>query len=184
MAQKRKRNKKWLFWVMIVVLFVTAVVVCYLVWDNYFRDKKDEENTVEQQSLVEDKDEVKEDSATEEETVEREKEKEQMPAYEGKNPNTNESLTGVVTYAGVSGESLVIRVNIDQYITEGSCELNLVQNGTVVYSDVAGIVGSAATATCEGFNVLTNRLGGGDYGVVIYISSGEKNGVINGEARI
>ena len=52
---RRRRSKKWISWLLILILAIAAAVMIYLVWDNYFRDKKDEENTVEQQSLVEDK---------------------------------------------------------------------------------------------------------------------------------
>ena len=176
MAQKRKNSKKWIFWVLMVVLFVAAAVVCYLVWSNYFRDKKEDKPT-EEQSLVE-KYEEKKVEEKEEETAEKEK----VVQYEGEDPNTQEELTGVVTYAGVNGNNLMIRVNIDQYLESGSCELSLMQNG-VAYSDVANIVGSAATATCEGFNVPVSGLGG-DYEIVIKISSGDKTGTINGKVKI
>ena len=176
MAQKRKNSKKWIFWVLMVVLFVAAAVVCYLVWNNYFRDKKEDKPT-EEQSLVE-KYEEKKVEEKEEETVEKKK----VVQYEGDPPNTQEELTGVVTYAGVNGDNLMIRVNIDQYLESGSCEFSLMQNG-VAYSDVANIVGSAATATCEGFNVPVSGLGG-DYEIVIKISSGDKTGTINGKVEI
>lgn len=176
MAQKRKNSKKWIFWVLMVVLFVAAAVVCYLVWNNYFRDKE-EDKPNEEQSLVEKYEEEKVEEK-EEETVEKKK----VVQYEGEDPNIQEELTGVVTYAGVNGDNLMIRVNIDQYLESGSCELSLMQNG-VAYSDVANIVGSAATATCEGFNVSVSGLGG-DYEIVIKISSGDKTGTINGKVEI
>ncbi len=176
MAQKRKNSKKWIFWVLMLVLFVAAAVVCYLVWNNYFRDKKEDKPT-EEQSLVEEHEEKKAEEKKEE-TIEKKK----VVQYEGEDPNTQEELTGVVTYAGVNGDNLMIRVNIDQYLESGSCELSLMQNG-VAYSDVANIVGSAATATCEGFNVPVSGLGG-DYEIVIKISSGDKTGTINGKVEI
>ena len=176
MAQKRKNSKKWIFWVLMVVLFVAAAVVCYLVWNNYFRDKKEDKPT-EEQSLVEEHEEKKAEEKKEEMI-----EKKKVVQYEGEDPNTQEELTGVVTYAGVNGNNLMIRVNIDQYLESGSCELSLMQNG-VAYSDVANIVGSAATATCEGFNVPVSGLGG-DYEIVIKISSGDKTGTINGKVKI
>ena len=180
MAQKRKRsNKKWIFWILMIGLFAAAAIVCYLVWNSYFRDKKEDKPVEEEQSLVEES-EGNEDGS--EETVEV-IEKKKVVLYEGEDPNEKQELTGVVTYAGVNGDNLMIRVNIDQYLDSGVCELNLVQSG-VVYSDTANIVSSATTATCEGFNVPVSRLSGGDYGIVIKISSGDKSGTINGEVRI
>lgn len=180
MAQKRKKsNKKWIFWVLMAGLFVVAAVVCYLVWNSYFRDKKEDKPVEEEQSLMEES-EKNEDGS--EETVEV-VEKKKVVQYEGEDPNEKEGLTGVVTYAGVNGGNLMIRVNIDQYLDSGICELNLMQGG-VVYSDTANIVSAATTATCEGFNVPVSRLSGGDYGIVIKISSGNKAGTINGEVKI
>ena len=162
---------------------MAAAVVCYLVWDGYFKNK-DEGELVEGQSVVE-KEQDKEDKKSEENTKIEEGKvvgKEEIIQYEGDDPNTQDDLTGVITYAGVSGDSLMIRVNIDQYLEDGTCELSLVQNG-VIYSDVANIVGSAATATCEGFNVPAGGLGG-QYEIIISLSSGEKAGVIKGEVEI
>lgn len=155
---------------------MAAAVVCYLVWNNYFRDKKEDKPT-EEQSLVEEHEEKKAEEKKEE-TIEKKK----VVQYEGEDPNTQEELTGVVTYAGVNGNNLMIRVNIDQYLESGSCELSLMQNG-VAYGDVVNIVESAATATCKGFNVPVSGLGG-DYEIVIKISSGDKTGTINGKVKI
>ncbi|RYC74959.1 hypothetical protein [Candidatus Nanosyncoccus alces] len=182
MAQKRKKNKKKLYWIVTLVLFVTAGVVAYLVWDNYFKDKSEKkEDTIEiVEGKKENDDEGKGSSNAEDEEV---IEKEKIVLYEGDDPNEKEGLTGVVTYAGVSGEYLMIRVNIDQYLDGGSCELNLEQNG-VAYSEVVSIAGGATTATCEGFNVPVSRLGVGSYQIKIKISSGERTGTINGEVNV
>ena len=48
MAQKQKKNKKWLFWAIIVLLFVVAAVVCYFVWDGYFKKKEDNDESKDQ----------------------------------------------------------------------------------------------------------------------------------------
>lgn len=165
-----------------VVLLVAAVVICYLVWDNYFRDKKEEGKIAEEQSLI--GKEENDSENIEEKMVEREREKEQVTAYEGEDPNTKKDLTGVVTYAGVSGDVLMIRVNIDQYLAEGNCELNLIRNGTVIYSDTTGIVTAATTATCEGFNVPISSLNNGSYQILINLSSDNKAGIISGEVNI
>lgn len=184
MVQKRKRSKKWIYWVVVLVLMVTAGVVAYLVWDNYFRDNGEGNNEQKTVAVEEKKDEEKKEEAVDNNDSEREAEKEKVTAYEGGNPNKAEGLTGAVTYAGVSpdGKELVIRVNIDQYLGGGSCELNLVQGG-VVYKDMANITSSASTATCEGFNVPAGGLSG-DYEIMIYMSSGEKTGTIKGKVSV
>ena len=40
--RRRRRSKRWLGKVLFLVLIIVAGVVCYLVWDNYFRDKTPE----------------------------------------------------------------------------------------------------------------------------------------------
>lgn len=183
MAQKRKKNKKYIFWVVLVALFVAAAVMCYLVWNNYFRDKGEDQQIEEQSVMEKAKMEEIEPEQAEEMKEEGEKEKESIVAYEGESPNKKEELTGVVTYAGVNGDNLMIRMNIDQYLASGSCELNLVR-GDVVYKDTANIVSGAATATCEGFNVPVGGLESGNYQIIIKMSSGGKTGTIIGEVEI
>ena len=89
-----------------------------------------------------------------------------------------------MTYAGVLGNDLMIRVNIDQYLSGGSCGLSLIRDDVVQYSNVVNVVDSAATATCEGFNVPIAEIGSGSYQIIIKITSGEKVGVIRGEVNV
>ena len=111
-------------------------------------------------------------------------EEKKVPQYDGENPNENNDLSGVVTYAGVNGSTLMIRVNIDQYLNSGVCELALKRGGATIYNSTANIVSSASTATCEGFDVPVNGLGGGNVEINIKLKAGDKGGVINGEVNI
>lgn len=191
---RRKNKTKRMYWVIIVVLFVIAGAVVYLVWNNYFRNKDGEIHNDDTTQVAEKKDKADDadsskkgdsgniEQAIETEEEEKEKEKEKIVAYEGADPNKGEELTGVVTYGGVNGDTLMIRVNIDQYLDSGVCELSL--EGSGMYSDTANIVGNAATATCEGFNVPMGELGPGAYQIVIRVNSGEKSGIIRGAVEI
>ncbi len=187
MVQRRRRkSKKWIYWLLFFVLLIVAGVVCYFVWNEYFNDT--EKGGVKEDAVVEEVD-VEGDDKEESEVVEEEKEeeiieKEKVIQYEGDDPNEAEELTGVVTYAGVSGSNLIIRVNIDQFLNGGNCELNLLRNGQVIYGDTASVIGSAATATCEGFNVPVAEVGNGGVEIVIKISSEGRGGTIRGEANI
>ena len=78
----------------------------------------------------------------------------------------------------------MIRVNIDQFLSEGTCTLNLEKEGEIVYGEMVDIIDSAATATCEGFNVPAASLGTGNYRIIIKLRAGEYGGVINGEVSI
>ena len=166
------------------MLFVAAGVVCYLVWGAYFRVK--DEGGAEDKDVVEvvensvEKPEDNVDDGGEVEVVEKEK----VVQYEGGDPNEAAELTGVVTYTGVVGNKLTVRVNIDQYLVEGKCNLVLVQDGAETYGAAADIVASVSTSTCDGFDVPLDTLGTGEYEVVINLVSGSKTGVIRGGARI
>ncbi len=179
MSKRRKRNRKWISWLIILILLIGAGTVCYLVWDSYFRK---EDNTVQNESIKEE--EKKESSEAEAELKSETPEKKKVEQYDGEDPNQANELTGVVTYAGVSGSNLIIRVNIDQYLESGQCELTLKRGGANIYSSIASIIGNASTATCEGFDVPISKLGGGNIEININLKANNKAGLIRGEANI
>ena len=112
-------------------------------------------------------------------------EKPKVVQYDGDDPNTAEELSGVVTYAGVTDGKLMIRVNIDQYLESGTCDLTLTRGGDSIYSSIASIIGGPSTATCEGFDVPVAGLGGGQVDINISIKSADgRQGSIRGEASI
>ncbi len=186
-AQKRKNNKKWLWWGVGILILVVIIGGGMLIWkkNNPESEKVEETTAVEKNETTE-----PEKEAEPAETTSTGVEKEKIVQYEGEDPNTEVGLSGVMTYAGVSGEKLMVRVSIDQYLTAGTCELSLKKDGAVIYSDTAGIIGSAATSTCEGFDIPVSSLGAngttgmGKIEMEIKISAGGKSGVIRGEAEI
>lgn len=107
------------------------------------------------------------------------------PAYEGNNANTFDSLTGVITYASVSGDKLLIRTNIDQYLSSGACALTLT-NGTNTFSLSANIIPDASTSTCEGFDVPLSSLSAfsGETNIKITLTSGDKSGSLEGVVNL
>ena len=177
MSQKQKR--KLIIVVVVIVIFVIAAVAAFLIWNN--NSKKKEDSQVNTDSSQEEK---KEDSESAKEVEEEPEDEKRVKQYEGEDPNKGGSLTGVVTYAGLAADNLIIRVNIDQYLYDGKCSLKLLRNGGVIYSDKSGIATSATTATCEGFNVPVDGLGGGEIEIVIDLESGGKTGTINGKVEV
>ncbi|MBO7657030.1 hypothetical protein J6S55_00035, partial [Candidatus Saccharibacteria bacterium] len=110
--------------------------------------------------------------------------KEEVKQYDGDSPNMADSLTGVISYAGVSGGDLIIRVNIDQYLTTGNCGLTLKRDGNIIYSVTTNIEGSVSTSTCNGFKISSGELSSGKLEIEIALESGDKRGKILGEATI
>lgn len=180
MMARRRRSKKWISWIIILVLLILAGAVCFLVFENYFKEK---ETPVEDEEL-----ETSLDVKEEEVVIEREEEeavkKEEVVRYEGENPNNLSEITGVITYAGVSGDNLMIRLNIDQFLDGGECMLLLSTAGNVVYSNTVNVVDSATTSSCDGFNVPMSLLESGHYNIAVKVESGAKKGEINGEVDL
>lgn len=179
MAKRRRRNKKWLKVILFLILIIVAGVICFLVWDSYFKDDNSEvESEVIEQPIVE-QDGIKTEIEAEEnvEVVE----KEEVLQYDGADPNESVDLTGVITYTNVANGVLTIRVNIDQYISSGSCKLALVRGGAEIYGETVQMTDSASTSTCKGFDISTDGLGSGSTSIIINLSGDNKNGVISGE---
>lgn len=179
MAKRRRRNKKWLKAILFLILIIVAGVICFLVWDSYFKDDNSEvESEVIEQPIVE---QGKTEAESEVEESVEVVEKEEVLQYDGADPNESVDLTGVITYTNVANGVLTIRVNIDQYISAGSCELALVRGGAEIYSETVQMIDSASTSTCKGFDVSTDGLGSGSTSIIINLSGDNKNGVISGE---
>ncbi len=182
-ARRRKRSKKWVSWLIILILLIVAGMMVWLVWDNYFNDDKKTDDGDGNESIIIDKEEKKADDGEEQE--QKVVEKEEIMQYDGENPNTANELTGVVTYAGTTGDKLTIRVNINQYLSDGNCVLKLLfEDGATAYNDEVGIIGSASTSTCEGFDVPMAGLSSGDYKIIINLNADDKTGVINGGVKL
>ena len=172
-----------------LILLVAAAGVTYLVWDSYFNDQKNETETSSDVNNEEEQEQVKNEQTnknTEGELKSESPEKEKVVQYDGEDPNVAQGLSGAITRArkNQTGDILVIRVNIDQYLSDGTCELILQRNGATIYSNIASIIGGASTATCEGFDVPVSQLGGGKVDISINLSADGKSGVIRGEASI
>lgn len=165
------------------MLVVVAVGVVILVKSHVF-DGESKNITEQNTTNIVEKPEEKKDEEENKKIDEQVPKKEEIPQYDGDNPNMAEELSGVVSYAGVSGENLMIRVNIDQYLTSGNCALDLIRNGVTIYNMAAEIESSVATATCNGFNVPVAGLGPGKVEIKIILESEDKSGIITGEAEI
>lgn len=182
MAKRRRRQRrKWIFRIFFLLLLVAAVVICYFVWDGYFNKEEKPKDGDDILVVVDKKEEDKlgEDAGEVEGVT-----KEEIRQYDGDDPNEKSELTGVITYAGVSGDYLRIRVNIDQYLSNGRCDLTLARNNETVFTDSTTIIDSVTTSTCEGFDVLLNQLGNENLKIIVNLKSGEKSGVITGEVNL
>ena len=101
--------------------------------------------------------------------------------YEGKNPNLSETLTGTLSTARFSCDKLLLRVNIDQYLSSGTCSLT-VSDGSRSLSKTASVVPEVSTSSCEGFDIPASELSNFSrpLSIQINITSGSKSGLITG----
>lgn len=101
--------------------------------------------------------------------------------YEGSDPNTSASLTGVLSAARFDGDKLVLRVNIDQYLSGGTCTL-IISDGVNQLEKSATLAPVVSTSSCEGFDISGAELSGFSrpLNITINLTSGDKTGVITG----
>ena len=181
---KRKRNFRWVKWLIFLVLIVGAITVAILVKNNFDKKLDNDGQTTNVGKPEEKKTENKTENQNSDNTEETSKQEEKAPQYEGESPNKSETLTGLITYADVVNDELVIRVNIDQFLQSGSSNLTMSRNGVTHYSQTVGIQESVTTSTCDGYKIPVSELPKGDLVVEIDLNSEGKSGKITGRVRI
>lgn len=182
---KQKKSKKWLFWLLLLVLLVAAGAGTYLVWDLYTKNQETATKVEEKVNEAEAEESdtvtaggstviVEEDAATG---------KKKVKQYEGEDSNEMANLSGIVTSTYQDAGNLVILTSIDQFLSDGSCELDLQQNGQTIYTDSGKIVADVSSSYCDALEVPLAGLAG-NYQIVINLNAGEKTGIINGEVNL
>lgn len=175
MSKHKKTNKKYIIIAAITLLLAGAVG--FLLCRN-FLNKPAEENTSKEVS------ESKTESKEEPKVAKTEESGGKTPVkYEGEDPNKAAELSGSINSARVLGDNLVIRVNIDQFLSSGSCDLILTSSDKK-YTEKANIEAMVSTSTCDGFSIPVSKLSSGKWNIEIKLSSGDKIGAITGEANI
>lgn len=179
---KRRRSKRWIWGLVFCVLIVGAIVVAVMIKNSFDTSNERKEAATEKssgQNQTEDEQDGVEPS--DEQNVVK---KEEVPQYAGDNPNNSEVLTGVISYANVINDELVIRVNIDQFLSEGSCGLSITRNGAKLYTQSVQIIGSVSTSTCDGFKVPIGETLRGNLQIDIELESSNKRGNITGKVKV
>lgn len=108
-----------------------------------------------------------------------------LSQYSGDDPNNKSSFTGYINYAEKQGDTLRIRVSIDQTInTTGTCKLELKQNDKTVYTAESETETTTATSTCyRAFDVPAADYTG-KYQIKITVTADDKSGIIEGEVAL
>ncbi len=168
--------------VIVLGIIVVAIVAGFLLYFTLFEGHENtrnprttqqsdgsQQNTHDEKSDHESKDAKK----TNDESVPHEKEKELPQLYEGENTNTSAGLTGAINSKSVSGDYLVIRSTINQFIDSGTCELTL-RSGSKTVSRSVEIIQNPSSSSCAGFDIPVSELSSGQWNIEIKVSSGNR----------
>lgn len=187
--QKGKtKNKKWIWWVVCLVLLVIVGAGTFVVWKTIFKERDEGQQNIvteEAESQIEKK--ISGNGGVIRDEADEESGGKKVVQYEGEDPNNSEKLTGVVTYTGrIGGEGSDIQIltNIDQFLSGGTCEITISQNGKTVYSGNSGIQPGVSTSSCDGFVVPGSAIGNGAAQININLSSGDRTGTITTEVTL
>ena len=105
----------------------------------------------------------------------------QTPAqYDGENPNKAESLSGLITYAGVSEGSFLVNISIDQYVS-GNCDIVLENSAGQTNTYQAAIVAGPTSGFCSYEGPVPAA---GTWKITVKLSGNGKTGTVTGEVKI
>ena len=183
MARRRKKSNIIKNCILILIFLGLIGALLYPVWKNYMNKKSQDSDTTKVETEIPEQQDNNVIN-TESDVKPEETEKQKIPQYDGEDPNLAAELSGAITFAEVVDGKLMIRMNIDQYLSDGECELTLKRDSSIIYTNTVNIVSNASTSSCEGFDVPTNILGTGKIEIVINLDANNKKGVINGEANL
>lgn len=179
---KNKKNRYKIDKVVVVVIIIVAAFAGgFFVANKLSRNDRDDKAAV-SDVVVNNNAESKESQVAQHDSAEIAKEDDKTPEkYDGEDANNFGELSGTVTFAGIAGNKLMIRVNIDQFLASGTCSLTI--GG---YSSDVNISSSASTSTCEGFDIPLSDLSdlSGETEFSINLSSGDKQGLITGSVQL
>lgn len=104
--------------------------------------------------------------------------------YEGEDVNQLEHLTGYFSIIDLSGNTLIVRAVINQFIQNGTCTLTMSHSNGSVITKTSKIIANPSTSSCDGFDIPVSELSKGKYKVNLKLDSANKTGTITGEAHI
>lgn len=178
---KKKSRKIWII-SLVTILLVASGVGVYSLWFKGASQKNNDTTKSRSSENNPSAGKTDEDNATIDSSG-HEAEKDIEAPYEGENTNNSQSLTGVITYTGVTDGTLMIRTTINQTISTGTCRLTLSKGSKTVTRD-SGIAQNPSSSTCQGFDVSTAELGSGKWNITITITSGDRSGELKGNVTI
>ena len=172
----KQKKKRFILVVLIFIIVVAGGLLAYFAINNNDLSDGDNKNP----STEQNKDTEIGNDIGDEKNNDNEK-----PVNDPQNGTSDSSpkINGVITSANVSGNTLAIRTQIDELLSDGTCLLTL-SNGANLVTKTSDIINSATTSSCYGFDIPTSELTKGLWQINITIKSGDRTGIIKGEVRL
>ena len=115
---------------------------------------------------------------------EREKEKPSVAQYEGEDPNKKDTITGVVSHAGIADGSFMVQVMLDQALgNTGTCNFVLTHSSGATLTSTSATEAGPSSSFCI-YSVPASSVNSGYWSIKVTVSTSDKEGVITGEASI
>ena len=192
-SQKKSRKNKIIVWSLffLVLIILAGVIVYQILKDNnksskvpILPDKTEKIESKIENTGVTNSETIKTEDGTPEDAAAGRTPK-TPEKYEGQDVNQLEKLTGTITYSAKTTDKYRILVNIDQFLKlPGTCMLNVISAGKVVYNDYVNIISNPSSGSCEGFDIPLTKLSPGEYNIKIEVNANQKTGIIEGKVTI
>lgn len=167
-------RRPWL-WVLVVICII-AIVLIFILANSSSDPETIETHDESSEETIADDTEITQ--AENEYTSEEDAPEPKVTQYEGDNPNQAGELTGSVSSKDISGNTLTIMTNVDQYLN-GTCHLEMRGQRTGDTYDISSrLSADVSTSYCEPFRIPLSALMNDYYEIVITLSGNNKTGII------
>ena len=167
-------RRPWL-WIMVVICLVAIALIFVLINSGSETETVETHDESSEEATADD---TKLPQAENEYTSEDDSPEPKVTQYEGGNPNQTGELTGSVSSKDISGDTLTIMTNVDQYLN-GTCRLEMRGQRTGDTYDISSrLSADVSTSYCEPFKIPLSALMNDYYEIVITLSGNNKTGTI------
>ena len=168
--QKKPKLKKRYIVIVVAILLLIGVLIGYFTWYLPSQNNESVDDNIETNSFIDNSD-------AEQYMIERESDKE--PTQNDSSGVDQSNLTGYITTKNIIDGKLQIRVQINQYLTSGTCSITIGN-----YSEQASVVANPSSSTCQGWDIPISLIPKGSQTITININSGEKSMALTDEVEI
>ena len=172
-SRKNKLNKKIIIIISCAVLIIVAVIIGYLSLHtpDQTSNNVSEDNT--EINISPDKEDAMEGS------ISQNRESEKNPIQNDATDVDQTTLNGYITAKNVANGTLQVRVQIEQYLTSGTCKITV---GS--YSEQTDVIPNPSSSTCKGWDIPISKLQKGKQTITIHVNSASNNLTITDEVVI